>query len=324
MRLVLRVVSLFFVICGIMVAWNDSVLGGVLICLVWLPLLLLSIHNSRAKANKALAVVKKVSAKTSTLSLSFLYVVLIVVPVWILLDACFQPALSWARVDLRIPDEAGLDLIKLNSMGAPFLLDAGKPTYIQSIHSVSALGPRIGATIFILCVTAASILLSVMYIVLNAASKKYILVLTVALLCISALVHQRENVLWFAVQQRVAKKLPSFRKALTPLIRKWPTTSGRLPEIGEYSAYERFPDQLYFHNSTSYGVDETFGAFVTQLPDKGVCFSLEPHYLFQLEYHPPKHVPLAKLQSEFWTQHLIRFTEIEEGWYLTEYKSVRR
>lgn len=307
-----------------MVAWNDSVLGGVLICLVWLPLFVLSIHKLRAKASKALALAKKISAKTSTISVSFLCVVLIVMSVWIWFDACFQPALSWARVDLGIPDDVGLDLIKLNSMGAAILLDSGKPTFFQSMHSISALGPRIGVMIFLLCGTAVSILLGVIHIMLNSVSKKYIFVFTMALLGISALVHQRENVLWLAVQQRVAKRLSSFRKALVPLNRKWPTTSGTHPEIGDYTANERFPGQLFFSNSTSYGVNETFGNFVTQLPEKGVSFSLEPHYLFQLEYHPPEHVPLAEVHSEFWTQHLVRSAEIDEGWYLTEYKPVRK
>lgn len=300
-------------------AWNDSILGGILICLVWLPLLILSLHNLRAKANKVLIVAKKVSAKTSTLSLSFLCVVLIIMPVWILLDACFQPALTWARVDLGIPDEVGQVYITLNSMTESFI-EYGKLTLFERSHAMSALGPRIGAMIFLLCGIPLAFLLSLMHIVLNGSSKRYILVLTVAMLGIATLIQQQDHLLWFGVRQRVAKNLVPFQSVVLGLNREWPTKSGRLPGVGKYFAHKQWPGELYFRNPASYGVAESLGGTVRKLPDGGVSFSLEPHYLFQLEYHPPKYAPLKIINSKSGSEHLVRSTEIEEGWYLTEYK----
>ncbi|WP_298863998.1 hypothetical protein [uncultured Gimesia sp.] len=321
--MVLHVLSLFLLLGGLTIL-NDVTLAGAIICLVSITMFAVATHNSRAKASKVFAVAKRVSSKMSVLSLSFLCVVLIVVPIWIWFDACFQHALSWARVDLGIPDDVGLDLIRLNSMGAAFLLDAGKPTYFQKIHSMSTLGPRIWAMIFILCGTSLSLLLGVMHVVLNGASKRYILILTVALLGISAVVYQQENLLWYSVRHRVANHLPLFQNLQQELKREWPTTSGRFPEAGKYFAHEQRPDELFLLDPTSYGVAESLGYSVRKLPDGGFSFTLGPHYLFQVEYHPPEHVPLANIQSEFWASQLVRSSEIEEGWFLTQYTSVRK
>ncbi|MCH9653773.1 MAG: hypothetical protein K0U86_12470 [Planctomycetes bacterium] len=301
-----------------------SAVVGVFICTMSLIMFDLAMHSLRAKVSKVHAVVKRVSSKMSMVSLSVLCVVVVIVPVWVWFDACFQPALSWARVDLGIPDEVGLSLIELNSMGAAFLLDAGKPTYFQKIHSMSALGPRIWTMIFILCVTSLSLLLGVMHVVFNGDSKKYILVFTVTVIGLAAIVHQRENFLWYSVRHRVANHLPLFQNLQQELKREWPTTSGTLPEVGKYFAHEQRPDELFLLDPTSYGVAESLGGSVIKLPDGGFSFTLGPHYLFLLEYHPQKRVPLAKVQSEFWTSHLVRSSEIEEGWFLTQYTTVRK
>lgn len=300
-----------------------SAVMGLIICSVSLILFDLAIHNLRTKVSWVLAVMRCVSAKAAPFALAFLCLTLIVLPTWILLDACFQPAMTWARVDLGIPDEIGQGYITLNSISETFI-DSGRSTFFERSHAMSALGPRIGAMIFLLCGTVVSILLSLMHSVLNGASKKYVCVLTVALLGIAVLIQQQDHLLWFGIQQRVAKNLAPFQRVVQGLNREWPTKSGRLLGVGKYFAHEQRPGELYFRNSSSYGVAESLGGTVRKLPDEGVSFTLKPHYLFQLEYHPPKRAPLKTLHDKSGSAQLVRSTEIEEGWYLTKYEPVRR
>lgn len=353
MRLLLQIVSLFLLLCGMGLIWHAielanqeyfhffhsaktymfqdqkellkslilSAVAGVFIFTVSLIMFQLAMHHLRAKAKTLFDIGKYVSAKTSTISLSFLCIVLIIVPAWIWIDACFQPALTWARVDLGIPDEIGQGYIKLNSMSELFI-EHGRTSFFEKSHSLSALGPRIGVMIFLLCGTALSILLSLMHSVLNSARKRYLLILTVTLLGIGALIHQQENLLWFSAQRRVANHLLPFQKVVKSVNREWPTTSGTLPEVGKYFAHEKMPGKLYFRNPASYDIAESLGGTVRQLPNGGVSFTLKPHFLFQLEYHPPGSVPLKILHEKSESAQLTRSAEIEEGWFLTQYMSV--
>ncbi|MFH1301719.1 MAG: hypothetical protein ABIK07_11715 [Planctomycetota bacterium] len=322
LRLFLQVIAVLLFLGGL-VSFDDSLVAGTLICLASFALFVVTLRHPRAIARKLLDVARSVSVKTSTGVLVFLSLVLIFIPAWIWIDASFQSALTWAQVDLGIPDETGRNFILLNSMGASYLEEAGKPTLYQKTHFMLELGPRIGVMILILCGSTIFIPLGLIHIVLNGASKKYIAVFTMVVCGIVALVYQRENLLWYSVQQRVSKKVPRFQTALEPLLQKWPSKPGTLPEAGNYFANEQLPGQLFLRNETTYGVDETFGTFITQLPDKGISFSLEPHYLFQLEFHPSERGPLTKVPGKDWTQHLIRTTKVAESWYLTQYKSVR-
>lgn len=354
-RLILQVVALFLLLCGMALLWRSvklmnqeyfhffhpsttylfenraelltsmilSALMGIIICAVSLFLFDLTIQNLHTKAKKVFEFLRRVSAKASPFALIFLCMVLFVMPAWIFFDACFQPALTWARVDLGIPDEMGLGYLKLNSI-SELSIAYGKSTFFERAHAISALGPRIGVMVFLLCGIPLAFLLSLMHIVLNGASKKYILVLTLVMCGITALYYQQENLMWFSVQRRLATNLVPFQMVQKSLSESWPTTSGMLPEVGKYFAHEQRPGEIYLRDSVSYGIAESMGSNVRKLPDGGIAFSMGPHYLFLLEYHPPDCIPLNKLQSKDFSEFLVRSAEVDEGWYLTQYESVRK
>ncbi|WP_417386180.1 hypothetical protein [Gimesia sp.] len=322
MRVFLQVVAVLMFAGGVL-GFNSSPVAGTVICLMAIALLTVTLRHSRSGIRKLLEVTRKATARTSNWALCYLFLVLLAVPAWIWCDASFQSAYTWARVDLGIPDETGRDFLFLNFLGASYLEDAGKPTLYWEMHSLSVLGPRIGVMLLVLCGSVICILLAVIHILLNGASKKYIVLFTLCVSGIGTLVYQQDNLLWYAVRYRVSKNLPRFEKALKPLLEKWPTKSGTLPEIGKFFANEGLPGQVFLHDTTRYESEETMGSFISKLPDEGISFTLEPHYLFRLEYHPPESGPLKKVRGRFWTEHLTRSDRIAEGWYLTQYSATR-
>ncbi|WP_145220812.1 hypothetical protein [Gimesia alba] len=321
MRLLLQVIAVFMFV-GWLMSFRESLLAGIFVCATAFALFAVSTNNFRIKVRKLLKVARNVSAKASMWSLCFLFLVLLIVPVWLWMDASFQSAYTWARIDLRIPDETGQVFLNLNAMGASFLEEVGKPTFYQRTHSLSVLGPRIGVMIFIMCGSAVSLLLAGTHIILKGASRMYLLGFTLVVCGFVAVIDQQDNLLWYAARQRISRDLPRFESVLEPLLQKWPTKSGTLPGIGKYFAHEQRPGKLTPLGKTQYKTHETFGADIVQLPDGGVSFALGPHYLFLLEYHPPESGPLEKVPGKYWTSHLIRSERIAEGWYLTQYESV--
>lgn len=322
MRLFLQVIAVLL-FAGGLASFRHSPLAGIFICVIACALFVVATHQLSTKVKLWLEVTRKIFARTSRWALGFLFLVLIIVPAWLWWDASFQSAYTWARVDLMIPDETGAGLLELNSMGASYLEAAGKPTLYRKMHSLSVLGPRIGVMIFILCGSVIALLLAGTHIILRGASKKYLVGYLLVVCGLVAVVSQQNNLQWYAVRYRVSNDLPRFERVLEPLLQEWPTTSGTLPGIGKYFAHEKLPGQVIIRGETPYGFGETIGAPIIKLPDEGVSVPLSPHYLFQLEYHPPESGPLAIVPSRFWTYHLTRSDRIAEGWYLTEYGAVR-
>lgn len=296
---------------------------GMLICLLAMAMFLVTVRNRSEKKRKTIEYLRRFASGTARFAISFLVVSVVLFPVWMLIDASFQSALTWARYDLFIPDETGRAIGQMADL-AESILDRDVPTASEKVHGLSELGPRILVMIALLCGTALSFVLGAMYVILNRPSKRYIILFLVTVIVFSAIIHQYENLTWVTVRHRITSELPRFQNALSPLLQHWPTKSGVHPELGEYFAHESKPGEIFLRNNSSYGMRELIGSFISKLPDGGASFSLEPHYLFSLEYHPPNHVPLNTLQSKYWTQHLVRVSEIEKGWYLTKYKSVRK
>lgn len=323
MRLFLQVIAVLMFAGGLAVS-SQSLLAGLCICASACALFFVATRNLRVNVRKLLGVARKVAARTSQWSLGFLFLVLIVVPAWIWWDACFQPAYTWARVDLSIPDEMGEVYLKLNSMGASFFEAVGEPTFYWRMHSFSVLGLRIGVLLCIMCGSAVALLLGGMHILLRGASQKYLVGFALVVSGLVVVTAQQENLLWCAVRQRITNDLPRFERALEPLLQEWPTRTGTLPEIGKFFAHEQRPGKLTPLGKMQYETREGFGADIEKLPDGGVRFGLSPHHLFQLEYHPPgSSGPQAKIPGDDWTSYLTRSDRIKEHWYLTQYETER-
>lgn len=321
-RLLLQLIAVLLFLSGLG-SFSRSPVAGTVICLAAIILFVLATHRFRSKARKLLEVARNVSARTSKWTLGFLWLVLLIVPVWLWMDASYQPAYTWARVDLGIPDEMGEGYLEVSSLGDLFR-DAEEPSFYQRTHFLSVLGPRIGVMIFIMCGSVVSLLLAGTHIILRGASKTYLIGFTLVVCGLVAVVSQQDNLLWYAIRYRVSNDLPRFQRALEPLLQEWPTKSGTLPEIGKYFAHEERPGRLTPLGKTQYRTYERFGADIEQLPDGGVSFTLSPHYLYLLEYHPPGSTgPQEKISGDNWTSHLVRSDRIAEGWYLTQYDSVR-
>lgn len=245
-------------------------------------------------------------------AISALYVILLVIPVWIMLDACFHSSLVWARVDLGIPDEKGS------------ILSSFPDSISTEDHQWSALGGRIIALLILAVAIPLLLTIAVARPIVGRPRKWPVVAIAFPLVGFVAVLHQYDNILWRAAQSRVKQAIPRFQTALDPLLAKWPTESGELPEAGKYVADIKRPDKLYLRELDSYARTESFGTFVNRLPDGGVSFSLEPHYLFVLEYHPAGHHPFAQHHSKYWIDTLQRSAMIGDGWYLTKYSSARK
>ena len=298
---------------------------GILICLFAMGLFFVAVRDSARMARTSLTYLQRIVAGAAPMVVSFLCFSLVMFPIWMLFDASFQPAQTWARYDLFIPDETGRaisDMAQLTQL-AELISDREFPSLSEKVHAMTALGPRIIAMIVMLCGTALSFVLGTMHVILNRPEKRFVVTYLAIALGFTTTIHQYENILWVAVRHRVAPELPQFQEALVPLLQQWPTTSGSHPEIGEYFAHESNPDDIFLRNIFSYSTHESLGTFILKLPDGGVRFSLEPHYLFSLEYHPSNRVPLSTLPSKYWTEQLVRVSEIQNGWYLTKYRSTR-
>ncbi|WP_417392812.1 hypothetical protein [Gimesia sp.] len=322
MRVFLQVIAVLMFAGGLL-SFSESLVAGTVISLMAIALLTVTLRHSRRGIRKLLEVTRKVTARTSKWALCFLFLVLLIVPAWIWMDASFQSAYTWARVDLGIPDEMGEGYLEVSSLGDLFR-NAEEPSFYQRTHSLSVLGPRIGVMIFIMCGSVVSLLLAGTHIMLRDASKMYLVGFTLVVCGLVAVVSQQDNLLWHAVRYRVSNDLPRFQRALEPLLQEWPTKSGTLPEIGKYFAHEERPGRLTPLGKTQYRTYERFGADIEQLPDDGVSFTLSPHYLYLLEYHPPGSTgPQVKISGDNWISHLVRSDRIAESWYLTQYDSVR-
>lgn len=322
-RLLLQLIAVLLLLGGL-VSFSESLLEGTVICLAAIALFVLATHNFRAKTRKLLEVARNVSARTSKWALCFLFLVLLIVPAWIWLDASFHSAYTWARVDLGIPDGMGEGYLELSSLSDLIIRVTDEPSFYQRTHSFSVLGPRIGAMIFIMCGSAVSLLLAGTHIILRGASKTYLMGFTLVVCGLVIVTYQQDTMLWYAARHRISNDLPRFQRALEPLLQEWPTKSGTLPEIGKFFAHEQRPGKLTPLGKMQYQTDERFGADVEKLPDGGVRFALGPHYLFYLEYHPPESSgPQEIIPDGGWTSHLIRSDRITMDWYLTQYDSVR-
>ncbi|QDU51078.1 hypothetical protein Pan110_34400 [Gimesia panareensis] len=322
-RMALQLFALWLLLSGLE-RLRDSLLEGTSNCLAAIALFVWATHNFRVKAKKLLGVARNVAARTSSWSLGFLFLVLIIVPAWLWWDASFRSAYTWARVDLGIPDAMGEGYLDLSALSELMIQVTEEPSYYQRTHSFSVLGSRIAAMIFILCGSAVALLLAGTHIILRGASKTYLVGFALVVSGLVVFINQQDNLLWYAVRHRISNDLPRFQRALEPLLQEWPTRPGALPEIGRFFAHEERPGKLTPLGKTQYRTHETFGADVEKLPDGGVRFALEPHYLFLLEYHPPgSSGPQVEISGDNWTSHLVRSDRIAEGWYLTQYDAVR-
>lgn len=323
-RLFLQVVAVWMFVGG----WSRFRvyrLEGGLICLAGFVLFVWATHNFRAKVKRLLAVVRKVTDRTSKWSLGFLWLVLLIFPAWLWWDASFQSAYTWARVDLSIPDDMGEGYLKLSSLSDLMIPVTEEPSFYQRTHSFSVLGSRIAAMIFIMCGSAVALLLAGTHVILRGASKTYLVGFTLVVCGLVFITSQQDNLLWYAARHRISNDLPRFQRALEPLLQEWPARPGTLPEIGRYFAHEKRPGKLTPLGKTQYRTFEQFGADVEQLPDGGVSFALSPHYLYLLEYHPPgSSGPQVEISGDNWTSYLVRSDQLAENWYLTQYDAVRK
>lgn len=253
--------------------------------------------NLADKVSKCASIARRIILVTYPYAISLIYLILIVIPVWILFDASFHPALICAQYDLGILDQVwrgGVD----------------------GWYNVwSALSTRITSLLTILYALPFLVVIAVARVILTRPRKRHIVVISFALAAFTTICHQYDHMVWHASKHRVTKILPQFQAAIEPLRKQWPTESGSLPEAGAFFAHEQFPDEIMLQQFRPYGLNETFGYVVSRLPDGGVQFSLEPHYLFYVEWHPPSRRPTAEPDSET----TVEKAELATEWYLTQY-----
>lgn len=233
----------------------------------------------------------------------------VLIPVWVLSDACFHSALTWARVDLGYPDESGLTLSSM-------------PGVAEKYHSASALGPRIAVIILITATLPVLLIVGVARIVLLRHRKWPFALLTCAVIGLVVTCFMYNELLWIGVRNRVSRDLSHFQLVANEFQENWPTEPGQVPEIGKYVAHEQRPGSVLFRVSDNYSFTESFGTFVDRLPDGGIMFSLEPHYLFRVEFHPHGGRPLPVFEAKYTVDTLVRSEVISDHWYLTEYSIV--
>ena len=268
-------------------------------------------HNpQKARLIRWSGIARKIVLAVYPYAITLLYLMLPSVVLWVLLDACFHSALIWARVDLGIPDETGKTL-------------SAFPNASEKYHQWSALGVRIVAMIILAVITPLLAAFAIARPIVDRPRKLPIIALIPLLVGSTVLVHQYDNILWEAAFRRVEATLPRFETVAAQLLADWPTDSGELPEFGEYFAHTKRPGKLYLQRSDSYARTESFGAFVERLPDGGVSFSLAPHYLFVLEYHPAGQNPKPQLHSKYWVDTLQRSKRVAGNWFFTKYSSAR-
>jgi hypothetical protein len=235
-----------------------------------------------------------------------LCLIAVAIPLWVLLDACFDPAMNWALVDLGFPEATD---------SAAYWM----PGVSEKYHQWSALGTRITALLFIAWALPVCVVISLGRIILIPRRKWHVTVFCFAAAVLIATFLMYDHLLWIGARRRVGGELPRFQVVAERLLEDWPSQRGQIPEIGEYFVHGERPGQLFFYNLDSFSLTESFGAFIDHLPDGGVMFSLEPHYRFLLEYHPNGGRPARMRETKYTIDTLIRSDRLAEGWYLTEY-----
>jgi len=124
---------------------------------------------------------------------------------------------------------------------------------------------------------------------------------------------------WQGGQYRLEKNLPLFQVVATQLETEWPTAHGFVPSLGKCAVDTKLKRLLPMSiRLSNYGADESIGLCIHQLPNNGVAFFLEPHYLYQLEYIPQGETPPQFIEESYNFLSLTRSAKIKESWFLTK------
>lgn len=249
---------------------------------------------------------RKIIIRSDPWAIGILSVIAVVIPTWVLLDACFHPAMNWALVDLGFPEATD---------SAAYWM----PEVSEKYHQWPALGSRIAALRLIAYLLPICLVLSLARVIVIERRKWRGITTASCIVVLMATYQLYEDLLWMGARHRVEGELSRFQAAADSLLDDWPSQPGYIPEISEYFAHERRPGQIYCYVPDSYSRTEAFGAFVDRLADGGVMFSLEPHYLFLVEYHPHGGQPATERETKYTIDTLTRSDRLTEGWYFTQY-----